>query len=70
MVAPITITDQSAPPCTSPSPLLGLTLHVHGAPLEMKLRLRDGPDGQVKDTAASWDPHKTALIACDMWDSH
>src|SRR5688500_19704306 len=25
---------------------------------------------QVKETEESWDPKKTAIIVCDVWDSH
>lgn len=44
------------------------------APLRLNLRSRvkaEGKDGfQVVEKQASWDPKKTALIICDMWDDH
>ena len=45
-------------------------LAVQAEPLALKLRARDRTDGHVTETAASWDPHKTAIIVCDMWDAH
>jgi nicotinamidase-related amidase len=50
--------------------LLTFTLALHAESLELKLRSRDRANGHVKETAASWDPHKTAIIVCDMWDAH
>lgn len=42
-------------------------------PLKLNLRSRTGTasgDKQVRETAAAWDPKRTALIICDMWDDH
>jgi nicotinamidase-related amidase len=42
-------------------------------PLELTLRSRvKGEDGRftVVEKKATWDPKKTALIICDMWDDH
>jgi nicotinamidase-related amidase len=41
-------------------------------PLELNLRSRvKTADGfSVTERKASWDPKKTALIICDMWDDH
>ncbi len=46
------------------------------APLELTLRSRTG-DGKVASVAdalvekkASWEPKRTAVIICDMWDDH
>ncbi|HMC90396.1 MAG TPA: family 16 glycoside hydrolase, partial [Gemmataceae bacterium] len=39
-------------------------LHLH-----LRSRLRDKGEGAV-EKKADWDPHKTALIICDMWDDH
>ncbi len=44
-------------------------------PLLMKARIRtrSGPgtnDWAVRETAASWEPSRTAVIVCDMWDKH
>lgn len=43
--------------------------------LELKLRSRvDGPEGssaaRVVENSVSWDPKRTAVIVCDMWDLH
>ena len=42
--------------------------------LKLNLRSRVKPAGQgefaVVEKKASWDPKKTALIICDMWDDH
>jgi type 1 glutamine amidotransferase/nicotinamidase-related amidase len=44
-------------------------------PLELKLRSRlsdpkDSVPFRVSEKAVSWDPRKTAIIVCDMWDLH
>jgi nicotinamidase-related amidase len=39
------------------------------AKLELKLRSR-GADGAAAEKAAAWDPRRTAIIVCDMWDDH
>src|SRR5688572_17104521 len=41
-------------------------------PLRLNLRSRVPETGQFKavENKASWDPQKTALIICDMWDDH
>ncbi|NOY00391.1 MAG: protein-signal peptide and transmembrane prediction, partial [Verrucomicrobia bacterium] len=36
--------------------------------LKMRSRSKDGGAAQVEK--AEWDPKKTALIICDMWDDH
>ena len=36
--------------------------------LELRSRSKDGDATKVKKT--EWDPKKTALIICDMWDDH
>jgi nicotinamidase-related amidase len=40
--------------------------------LQLKLRSRTQQNGQftVLERSAEWDPAKTALIMCDMWDDH
>jgi nicotinamidase-related amidase len=38
-------------------------------PLSLTLRRRD-ESGSAKDETKAWDPAKTALIICDMWDTH
>jgi nicotinamidase-related amidase len=36
----------------------------------LKLNLRSRTKGIVAETQASWEPNKTAIIVCDMWDDH
>jgi nicotinamidase-related amidase len=38
------------------------------APLQLHLRSRT--DSEAKEKTESWDPKKTVLIICDMWDQH
>ncbi len=39
--------------------------------LPLRRRTETAPDTwQPKDDTKSWDPAKTALIICDMWDTH
>ncbi len=40
--------------------------------LDLRLRSRVEADGKyrVVETPASWAPRETAIIVCDMWDSH
>ena len=42
--------------------------HSADAPLQLTLRART--DAGVVEKTAAWDPRKTALIICDMWDDH
>lgn len=48
----------------------------HGAPLELTLRSRQGGgkvaslSDPIVEKTASWDPQRTAVIICDMWDDH
>jgi len=40
-------------------------------PFRLTLRSRDAAQpGVVVEKQAAWDPRKTALIICDMWDDH
>src|SRR3954469_6477882 len=39
------------------------------APLKLNLRSRD-KDGKASVKAVEWDPKKTAVFICDMWDDH
>ena len=55
--------------------LLGLSPFASNAsaaesPLELNLRSRARVAGAVADRKGVWDPKKTALIICDMWDDH
>lgn len=43
-------------------------VHAADSPLQLHLRTRDG--GAAREETATWDPTKTALIICDMWDDH
>ena len=49
------------------------TLYVPGAekaaPLSLNLRHRS-KDGKATIKPATWDPKKTAIFICDMWDDH
>ncbi len=50
-----------------------LTLMTHLSPAEdlvLSLRSRADVDGAATTNVARWDPDKTALIICDMWDDH
>ncbi len=38
--------------------------------LVLNLRSRAKEDGKTKLEPVSWNPEKTALIICDMWDDH
>jgi nicotinamidase-related amidase len=39
-------------------------------PLLLPLRSRAKDNGQVREELKRWDPAKTALVICDMWDTH
>ena len=52
---------------------LSLTAADEKPPLKLTLRSRvkgDGGRWAVAEKKATWDPKKTALIICDMWDDH
>jgi nicotinamidase-related amidase len=60
-----------------PGAALGLLLMASHASaddrnLELNLRSRSGTAGSfaVSEKKASWEPKRTALIICDMWDDH
>jgi nicotinamidase-related amidase len=38
--------------------------------LDLNLRSRDRASNAASENKVQWDPHKTALIICDMWDDH
>src|SRR5687768_2930920 len=55
--------------------ILGLSLGISTASaaegtLQLNLRSRAKADGTVAERKAAWEPKKTALIICDMWDDH
>jgi hypothetical protein len=39
------------------------------ADIERHTRKRDEA-GRIVEQAVRWDPRKTALVICDMWDDH
>jgi nicotinamidase-related amidase len=39
-------------------------------PIPMTMRSRAKADGAVSEKNTAWDPKKTAIIVCDMWDDH
>lgn len=39
-------------------------------PFRLPLRQRAKEDGRPREEIRAWDPAKTALIICDMWDTH
>jgi nicotinamidase-related amidase len=49
--------------------LMSSFLSSAGEPLEVSLRTRT-KEGVVSEKPAAWDPARTALIICDMWDDH
>ena len=54
---------------------LNLALGLWAAPLELHLRARsrtvaDTNQWEVVNRSASWDPTRTAVVICDMWDKH
>jgi nicotinamidase-related amidase len=36
----------------------------------LQLTLRSRPAGKPVENKVEWDPRKTAIIVCDMWDAH
>src|SRR6187401_2456366 len=52
--------------------LAGLLASAAEKPLELNLRSRvKTADGfSVAERKVTWDPKKTALVICDMWDDH
>lgn len=47
--------------------------HLAAAPIELPLRSRTkeaAPDAQAAQRTVTWDGAKTAVIICDMWDTH
>jgi nicotinamidase-related amidase len=55
--------------------VIGLATGARAADLELKLRSRiERPETssnfQVVTKTETWDPHKTAVVICDMWDRH
>src|SRR5574339_608699 len=55
--------------------LLGISLVASRASaaestLQLNLHSRAKADGTITERKVAWDPKKTALIICDMWDDH
>lgn len=50
--------------------LASACVSIAAEPLRMALRLREKDDGRVREEVKVWDASKTALIICDMWDTH
>ncbi|MFV2070326.1 MAG: hypothetical protein ACC645_25445, partial [Pirellulales bacterium] len=38
--------------------------------LHTRSRLQDGSEFRAVYKTAQWDPKKTALVVCDMWNEH
>ena len=49
---------------------LAMNSHSHSADAPLQLTLRSRTESGVAEKHADWDPKKTALIICDMWDDH
>ena len=49
---------------------LAMTTTLFAEPLTLTLRSRAKSDGTISESRAQWDPRKTAIIVCDMWDDH
>ena len=49
---------------------LAMTTTLFAEPLSLTLRSRSKSDGTISENRAQWDPQKTAIIVCDMWDDH
>jgi nicotinamidase-related amidase len=50
--------------------LLTMTAPLSADPLRLTLRSRDKATGTAVETTDAWDPSRTAIIVCDMWDDH
>lgn len=50
--------------------LLTITPLCQSEDMTLTLQSRDKQSGEPKIETASWNPEKTALIICDMWDDH
>lgn len=53
--------------------LMNISAPAAEGPLQLHLRSRSAPtrgEITVSEKPAAWDPGKTALIICDMWDDH
>ena len=50
--------------------LLAMTATLLAEPLALTLRSRSKSDGAIVENRARWEPAKTAIVVCDMWDDH
>ena len=50
--------------------LLAMTSTLLAEPLALTLRSRSKSAGVIVENRAQWEPAKTAIIVCDMWDDH
>ena len=51
-------------------PLLAMIATLDAEPLQLTLRSRPKTGDAIQEKAAAWEPKKTAIIVCDMWDDH
>jgi nicotinamidase-related amidase len=51
--------------CAGPQPGSEQTLVMH-----TRTRFESGEMNRVVEETVRWNPHRTALIVCDMWDAH
>jgi nicotinamidase-related amidase len=51
-------------------PLLAMATSLLAEPLAVHLRSRSKDGKEVSESIRTWDPSKTAIIICDMWDNH
>jgi nicotinamidase-related amidase len=49
---------------------VGACVSIAAEPLQIALRMRERDDGRVREEVKPWDASKSALIICDMWDTH
>jgi hypothetical protein len=47
-----------------------MTTIAFGADAPLQLHLRSRTNAAAQEKTESWDPKKTVLIICDMWDQH
>lgn len=55
---------------TMAATLLSATTALADTPLKLHTRIRDIAKDLPFRKTVQWDPHKTAIIICDMWDKH
>src|SRR6187401_3201898 len=50
--------------------LLTMIATLHADPLQLTLRSRPKAGDAIQEKTVAWEPKKTAIIVCDMWDDH